>query len=158
MGHASSQSVTIMSRGRLKDSRGTTLVEFALVVPFILMLFMGITEFGRFYFTRLTLQHAVREAARFAITGNTLPDPDTGDPMSRVESIRHVILEKAASLDLDVEELSVDPPDGGGPAQVVTVTARFNFDFIAPVISQMFPDGEYVFTVATAMKNEPFFD
>lgn len=143
---------------RFRQNRGSTLVEFALVVPFILTLFLGITEFGRFYYTRLTLQHAVREAARFAVTGNTLPDPDTGDPMSRVESIRHVILEKASSLDLDVEELVVDPPDGGGPAQVVTVTARFRFEFIAPVIRQMFPDGGYDFTVGTAMKNEPFFD
>jgi Flp pilus assembly protein TadG len=124
----------------------------------ILMLFMGITEFGRFYFTRLTLQHAVREAARFAITGNTLPDPDTGEPMTRAESIRYVIMEKASSLDLDVEELDIDPPDGGGPAQVVTVSARFHFEFIAPVIRQLFPGGGYDFTVATSMKNEPFFD
>jgi Flp pilus assembly protein TadG len=145
-------------RAWYRENRGSTLVEFALVLPFILMLFMGITEFGRFYYTRLTLQHAVREAARFAITGNTLPDPDTGEPMTRVESIRHVIMEKASNLDLDVELLEVDPPDGGGPAQVVTVTARFHFEFIAPVIRQMFPDGGYDFTVATAMKNEPFFD
>jgi Flp pilus assembly protein TadG len=142
---------------RCKETRGSTLVEFALVVPMIIVLFMGITEFGRFYFTRITLQHAVREAARFAVTGGTLPDPDTGDPMTRVESIRHVILEEAANLDLDVEGLVVDPPDGGGPSAVVTVTAEFRFEFIAPVIRQMFPGGGYDFTVATAMKNEPFF-
>jgi Flp pilus assembly protein TadG len=142
---------------RSRESRGSTLVEFALVVPIVVLLFMGIAEFGRFYFTRITLQHAVREAARFAVTGSTLPDPDTGDPMSRVESIRAVILEEASNLDLVVEELEVDPPDGGGPSAVVTVTARFHFEFIAPVIRQMFPGGGYDFTVATAMKNEPFF-
>ena len=49
-------------------------MEFALVMPLVLFLFFGVFEFGRFYFARITLQHAVAEAARFAVTGSVLHD------------------------------------------------------------------------------------
>ena len=62
-----------------RNTSGQSLVEFAIVLPLLLLVFFGIFEFGRFYFTKLTLQHAVREATRFAITGNVLADPETGD-------------------------------------------------------------------------------
>jgi hypothetical protein len=143
-------------RSASSSSDGSTLVEFSLLAPIVIFLFMGVFEFGRFFYTRLTLQHAVREAARFAITGSTMEDPVTGDPMSRAQSIRQVILEKAATLHLDVEDVTIDPPDGGGPSQVVRVSGDFQYDFVTPGLAQMFPDGSYDFSVSTSMKNEPF--
>jgi hypothetical protein len=143
-------------RSARSSSDGSTLVEFSLLAPIVIFLFMGVFEFGRFFYTRLTLQHAVREAARFAITGSTMEDPVTGDPMSRAQSIRQVILEKAATLHLDVEDVTIDPPDGGGPSQVVRVSGDFQYDFVTPGLAQMFPDGSYDFSVSTSMKNEPF--
>jgi len=142
----------------LRCPRGTVVLEFALVAPIVILLFVGIAEFGRFYHARLTLQHAVREAGRFAVTGNTLVDPDTGQDLTRAESIRRVILDQAANLDLDVERLEIDPPDGGGPSAVVTVTAGFRFEFVAPGVRQMFPEGGHDFTISMSMQNEPFFD
>lgn len=143
-------------RSARSSSDGSTLVEFSLLAPIVIFLFMGVFEFGRFFYTRLTLQHAVREAARFAITGSTMEDPVTGDPMSRAQSIRQVILEEAATLHLDVEDVTIDPPDGGGPSQVVRVSGDFQYDFVTPGLAQMFPDGSYDFSVSTSMKNEPF--
>jgi hypothetical protein len=145
-----------MRDGRPSSDVGSTLVEFSLLAPIVIFVFLGILEFGRFYYSRLTLQHAVREAARFAVTGNSMEDPDTGDSMSRAESIRQVILDKAATLHLDVEDVTIDPPDGGGPSQVVRVTGDFQYDFVTPGIAQMFPGGVYDFSVSTSMKNEPF--
>lgn len=143
-------------RSASSSSDGSTLVEFSLLAPIVILLFMGVFEFGRFFYSRLTLQHAVREAARFAITGGTIEDPDTGEPMSRAESIRQVILNKAATLHLEVEDVTIDPPDGGGPSQVVRVSGDFHYDFVTPGIAQIFPEGGYEFSVSTAMKNEPF--
>jgi Flp pilus assembly protein TadG len=140
----------------LAGSRGSTILEFSLVAPIVVFLLFGTFEFGRFFFVRLTLQHAVREAARFAVTGNTMEDPDTGQPLSRAESIRRVVLDKAASLDLDVENITIDPEDGGGPSEVVRVRGDFEYQFIVPGVADMFPDGAFDFSVSTAMKNEPF--
>ena len=50
----------------LKDEKGQNLVEFALVVPLLLLLVIGIAEFGRAWMTRNILTGAAREAVRVA--------------------------------------------------------------------------------------------
>ena len=141
------------SRGR----RGSTVLELALAIPVVMVLFMGIFEFGRLFYARVTMQHAVAEAARFAVTGSTLDD-DQGNPLTRAQSIVAVIQRQAIALDVDVDNLTIDPPNGGGPSQVVTVSGVFSYDFVTPGIQSVFPSGEYTFTVATSLKNEPFFE
>ncbi len=137
------------------STRGQGLVEFALVLPLVLFLFFGVFEFGRFFYSRLTLQHAVSEAARFAVTGNVLPDT-LGNPMSRAKSIIEVIHKSANTLEVDVDRVTIDPADAGGPGDVVRVSANFTFQFMIPGYTSMFPDGQLEFSVSTAMKNEPF--
>jgi len=148
---------TCRSKG-LRSTRGGTLAEFAVAIPLVMLMISGIWDFGYLFYSRLTIQHAVHEATRFAVTGRTLDDPDTGDPLTRVESIREVIEEQAANLTLDLDRLEIEPPDGGGPSQVVTVRAGFSYHFLTPLISHFFPGDTYDFTVQTSMKNEPFFE
>ena len=144
--------------GRLfRGNRGSTVLELALAIPIVMILFMGIFEFGRLFYARVTMQHAVAEAARFAVTGGTLDD-DQGNSLTRAQSIVAVIQRQAIALDIDVDQLSIDPSDGGSPSQIVTVSGNFSYDFVTPGIQDVFPDGEYTFTVSTSMKNEPFFE
>jgi hypothetical protein len=49
----------------MKRQQGSALVEFALVLPLLLILSFVITELGRAYFQYNTLAKSVREAARF---------------------------------------------------------------------------------------------
>jgi hypothetical protein len=144
-----------MRVGRFNCRRGQTMIEFAMVIPIVALLFMGIFDFSRFFYTQLTLQHAIHEAARFAVTGGVLDDAQ-GNTMTRAESIKSVITKEATALDLDVNRLIVDPADGGGPSDIVTVTGNFEFQFVTPGVSTFFPGGKHDFTVATSMKNEPF--
>lgn len=44
--------------------RGATAVEFALVLPILLVLVIGIIEFGRAYHVQTTLSNAARDGAR----------------------------------------------------------------------------------------------
>lgn len=138
------------------SSRGTAMVELAIVITMLMMLFSGVFEFGRFYYSRLTLQHAVREAARFAVTGNVMNDAQ-GNPMTRLASIQQVIMTKAYNLNVNVNDITIVPPDGGGPGDIVTITTVFRYDFVVPPVKQFFPPGYVDFTISTAMKNEPFF-
>lgn len=128
-----------------------------MALPLVLLLLAGIFEFGRHFYTRLTLRHAVSEAARFAVTGNTLLDPQTGQPMTRATSIVQVIVDRARDLDIDVSKIRLAPPDGGQPGQIVQVSATYRYRFVMTPIARFFGPGFVDFTVSTAMLNEPAF-
>ncbi len=53
----------------MKSQKGQAIVETALILPILLMLLFGITDFGRLFHAYLTLDHAGREAARAASVG-----------------------------------------------------------------------------------------
>jgi Flp pilus assembly protein TadG len=61
----------------LRDRRGTTATEFALLAPALCMLIYGTAEFGRMAWTQAALNFAVDEAARCAsVTPSTCGTPD----------------------------------------------------------------------------------
>jgi len=80
---------TILSKLRLllkttkRDDRGAELFEFALVVPLLLTLLLGIFWLGRGYNVYQTITRAAREGARYAVLpscatcGNAYPDTYT---------------------------------------------------------------------------------
>jgi len=140
-----------------RGQHGQSAVEFVLAVPIILLLLSGIFEFGRHYYTRLTLRHAVAEAGRFAVTGNTVVDTTTGQPMTRANSIISTIIERAGDLDVDVSQITLTPPDGGGPGEVVTISATYRYRFVLVPIARLFGPGYLDFTVSTIVLNEPRF-
>lgn len=52
---------------RTLNDKGTALIEFALVVPLLLMLLFGIIEFGMMVYNQQVITNASREAARAGI-------------------------------------------------------------------------------------------
>lgn len=54
---------------KFQDSPGQALVEFALVITFVLMMIFLIIESARILWAWNSVQHAAREGARYAITG-----------------------------------------------------------------------------------------
>ena len=57
---------------KLKSSqRGQSLVEFALVLPMLLLLVLGILEFGWIMKAEIAVSAAAREGARYAAAGKT---------------------------------------------------------------------------------------
>jgi Flp pilus assembly protein TadG len=67
---------------RQRDERGASAVEFALVMPFLFMLLLGMTTSGLSYSHAIGVTNAVREGSRFGATtdacGATPPAPCTG--------------------------------------------------------------------------------
>jgi Flp pilus assembly protein TadG len=51
-----------------RQPRGVAAVEFALVLPLLIMLLMGILDYGWYFFIHLTTTNAAREGARTATT------------------------------------------------------------------------------------------
>lgn len=51
---------------KLKSDKASVAVEFALVVPLLLTLIFGITDFGRLFYAQLSITSASREGARYS--------------------------------------------------------------------------------------------
>ena len=59
------------TRAQISSERGAALLETALTLPIVLMICVGIFEFGRAYQTWQLLTNAAREGARVAVVGGT---------------------------------------------------------------------------------------
>ena len=70
---------------RSNDS-GQALVEVAISLSIFLLLAMGTVDFAFMFNNKLTLQNAVRQAGRYAITGNCIQGAN-GCSLSRYNSI-----------------------------------------------------------------------
>jgi Flp pilus assembly protein TadG len=112
-----------MRFGRRPGDRGAAAVEFALVLPVLLLLIFGIVDFGRMLYTKITLTQAAQSAARAtAILGDQ-------DGEARKEAT-------AAASGLDPNLLSVDPtdcPTPPDPTKNQTVTLTYSFKFVTPL-------------------------
>ena len=100
-----------------EDDRGAIVVEFALILPILLILLFGIIEFGRAYNTQIALQGAAREGARALALGNSATDA--------VKVVR-------SGVAISVSSTS-SCPDGDSDA--ITVTTRADFTFGIPFVN-----------------------
>ena len=98
-------------------SRGQVLLEFAVLLPVLLLLIIGIFEFGRAWMTASTVGQAAREGARLAVI---LPDLAENDHRvaARIEEVLTAGNLIATSVTTTV------PLEFRGPV-VVTVTTEY---------------------------------
>lgn len=101
------------------DDRGAAAVEFALVLPLLLILIFGIIDFGRMLNAKITLTEAAREGSRAA----ALLGADAGADRARTAAAGFAI------NDPDVAEC----PSSAGPDDNATVTVTYDFQFITPI-------------------------
>ena len=68
-----------MNRLRLRvgNDRGAAAVEFALVLPLLLITVLGLVDFGRAYSMQISLTQAAREGVRVAALGGSAADATT---------------------------------------------------------------------------------
>ena len=98
------------------EGRGQSLIEFSLLLPFLIILIGGLTDFGVAFFVSIGLQNAVREGAREAATTQTLTSNDAGVHSAVVEQI------PAISYFTNIAVTNTPPSDTTCTAEV-TVTA-----------------------------------
>jgi Flp pilus assembly protein TadG len=103
----------------LTTEKGQSLVEFALVVPLLLILVFGIAEFGRAWMTRNILTGAAREAVRVL----AVPAPAGG--ISAATTRANQVLTSAG-----ITTATVSPVDPGTAFGAVTVTINYNFPVV----------------------------
>ncbi|HEX3370223.1 MAG TPA: TadE family protein [Candidatus Cybelea sp.] len=67
-----------MMRKLLRCENGTGMVEFALVAPFLVLVFMGLLELGRYTYYSILAAHAARAAAAYGSQNTTSVKDTTG--------------------------------------------------------------------------------
>lgn len=103
----------------IRGNRGQSVVEFALVLPLLLLILFGITEFGRAWMTVNILTSSAREGARLAIV--TAPDVPT--VVAKVNQV-------CAAAGVTPTSITVDGPDPADPDRRVTVVVTSDFTLI----------------------------
>ena len=102
------------------DERGAAVVEFAIVLPVLVMLVFGIIELS-IYFNRLQgLQAAAREGARVA----ALPQSTQSDIKAKVNSALDGVVPSGTTRTITVSPTSANPCDLQPAGTSVTVDGQ----------------------------------
>ncbi|MGI5922036.1 MAG: TadE/TadG family type IV pilus assembly protein [Syntrophomonadaceae bacterium] len=113
----------------LAESNAQGLVELAMVLPVLLMLLMGIVEFGRVYGSYLVISNLAREGARYGVVGHT------------DSQIENIIVSQRAYLDEDRLTVTITPSDEtrakGSPLEVAI---DYTVPLITPFLGDILPD------------------
>jgi Flp pilus assembly protein TadG len=99
--------------------RGASVVEFALILPILILLTFGMIEFGRAYQVQTTLSAAAREGARSVALG---------EPAQAVAAIQNF----DTTITIDPTGISISPGScpATGPTTNVQVTVRHEHQFL----------------------------
>ena len=114
---------------RLKSQRAQTLIEFAFVLPVILVFFFALVDFGIAIDKRIALQHGVREGARFAAVHTVEND------------IKQWTVDQSQGI-VDLADVDVCYEDGADANTTIgdagdSVRVQSNFTWTFPIMTEM---------------------
>jgi Flp pilus assembly protein TadG len=106
-----------LSKG-CRAERGTALIEFALVLPMLLIMTVAAVDFGRAFFVKNVVAQAAREGVRLRAVSSSADSA----------LVRDRVLQVANASNVTVTSLAINGPDASRQVTVV-VTAEFNWIF-----------------------------
>lgn len=148
--------MTMNRLGRGHGERGAALLEVALTLPLLLLVSVGIFEFGRAYQTWQVLTNAAREGARIAV----LPGIDDASVQERVQAYLEAgLIADAADATVTITRNNVIAIGSGtATASRVVVALPFAFMVLQPV-ARLVVEGStagetLTMTASATMRNE----
>ena len=146
-----------------RRSRGTTTVEFAITASLFFLIMFMVADFAVYSFIKLTMQNAVREGARYAITGQVDLDPQAKFDRKRavIQKIRENAMgyfdEVMAESDIEVTDSKGLTVTGfGAPGESVVITFNCQWPILSPFTQALLLKSHYNFSVRASMRNEDF--
>lgn len=119
----------------MKKMEGQALVEFAFVLPILLLLMVALIELGILFYAQIMVTNAAWEGAR---AGATIVDPAQGD-----HEIMWAVHQAVYGLDLDDLSVDIDPAQDEIPrnqpfpaprGEPLTVTVIYNLEITFPKV------------------------
>lgn len=124
--------------------RGQALVEFAMVLPLLVMLLLGLFDFGRGIAIYTSLAHSAREGAR---TGIYTSATDT--------DIRDTVRSQGVILTgLPDANIMITPPDPRNSGDSLIVSVAYDFEAATPLISSFWGGGPLRITSTATVRVE----
>jgi len=126
----------------LKNQKGQSLVEFAIILPILLLLLFGIAEFGIMLNSYLTIQNGSREGARLGIIGGS--------------DVEIIALIRTTSPNLTAADMSISltPSETNRKSgDTLQVIVTYNYHMTVPIISSLVGN-VIVLTAQTSMRIE----
>jgi Flp pilus assembly protein TadG len=111
-------------RLRRQADDGAAAVEFALILPILLLLILGMFEFGRIFNAQIQVSNAAREAARVMAIRDNVTEA-TAAAIATAPGLNPLI----AAGDIDI---SVATCEGVAEGTPVHVTITYAIDLVAP--------------------------
>jgi Flp pilus assembly protein TadG len=130
----------------LYNPKGQSLVEFAIILPILLLMLLAAFDVGRMYFAFVAMQNAAGEGALYAAINPTCihasdsadcADPNNAEYRAKQES-------PAGNVDWQRVTVEVSPADTSAlhEGDPITFFIHYEYDILTPLISPMFPDGK----------------
>jgi Flp pilus assembly protein TadG len=110
----------------LDRDAGQSLAEFAILLPILMGVVIGIFEFGRAWNVDQVLTNAAREGARLAV----IPSSSESDVTNTIESALSDAALDPALATIDVDGMG----DGYGTPTEVEITYPYEFTFLGPIL------------------------
>jgi len=149
-----------------KRESGATIVEMAIIAPVFLLILLSLVESGLMFFSTLTMQYAVREGARYAVTGQSNLDPNTASQQRYAAVIQSIRDNSLGMYDKLAPVISVNGTSYstssysngmfGAAGSVIVLRLDCDWTVTTPLLAKFFSNGKYHFAVAATMRNEYF--
>lgn len=111
----------------LRNEKGQALVEFAIILPILLILVMGIVQFGMVLNAYMTIENAAREGARRGIVGGS------------DKEIKNLIIATSPNLEAKNMTLIISPSEGSRKSgDTLNVKIIYDYKLTIPIISNLF--------------------
>lgn len=122
---------SVKLNGRRDGRSGTVAVELALMLPFLIILFVSVADLGLLIREHQILENAAREGARYSALSKNWLDPVRNPTASRADIENHIIdYCREAGITVDPSNITIDQGHtitAGGrsvSASLVTVTTQ----------------------------------
>lgn len=132
----------------LRAEDGQALVEFALVLPILLLLILGLVEFSRAWNTQQVLTDAARESLRNSVVAN---------PDFTYEAMRGLIDQALVRASLDPERADVTVEGwktGTGTPARIRIDYVYEFGFFGPLVGWATGERSLALSTSFVMRNE----
>lgn len=119
----------MIKSGMIKEQKGQSLVEFALLLPLLLLLLCGIVDLGRLLFAFVSLNMTTQEAVRLGGLGK-----EDAEIISYARS--HIRIGDASELQVTISPGQSARKSGDN----MTVILSYSLPLITPLMKEIIPD------------------